>query len=394
MYSIPKSYKKYGMESYFIFDPSQKSYIYKSSKRGKELSKLYDLQKNFVLDYRDLDFVSDKSIKGKESLKWYNMHAVNPVLLDEYTANADKKDLRKLVNMIKFHPLMENKYEKEKYISKKSIKYQASPIINDNTISTDLDIFISSLDENLKKQLREKYKNEKLIKLPSPLSVPLFKSKNFNSIKMENKFINYLYKRFDDKLCFFSHQNRIGFFWINEELYFYPELLEICKEQDKRFILIPLSLMGDFFNHQNVILIDLKNKTYERFDPWGSMTSEQYEPEKLDKVLQEFFEEQLPGFRFITPHELCPTGKSFQTIQSNVYEFSPDTTEKIKKRYKTENIGFCVAWSMFYVYMRLKNPDIKPSELQYQTLLYFVNNDIHMGHYIIKFIDNVASSFD
>ena len=141
----------------------------------------------------------------------------------------------------------------------------------------------------------------------------------------------------------------IGFVWNadEEKLIFW----NVCPNTEKRFIAIPLTLEYgsidgkkgnvDIFErtgHQNIILIDTKQNTVERFDPWGVRIDPKNKVYLLDNKIQEFYSR----YKFIALPELCPE-KSFQAVQ---------TRQKLSK----DNIGFCVGWSLFYLNLRLNIP--------------------------------------
>ena len=75
-------------------------------------------------------------------------------------------------------------------------------------------------------------------------------------------------------------------------------------------IFLYLSLSSDRMLHANIIYIDLKNKTIERFDPYGNITLGNSD-ENLDKFLKTKFE-LIKDFEYIGTKYMGIS--SFQTI--------------------------------------------------------------------------------
>ena len=115
-----------------------------------------------------------------------------------------------------------------------------------------------------------------------------------------------------------------------------------CKKNKKRFIIIPLKIKTYRGYHANVFIYDTVNKTIERFEPHGSSSS--YNADTLDKKSKRFFDRLDIQEYYTTPY-FCPN-IGFQNIQS---------TEKQKK---TGEPGFCLAWVMWYIDMRLSYPNL------------------------------------
>jgi hypothetical protein len=58
--------------------------------------------------------------------------------------------------------------------------------------------------------------------------------------------------------------------WATKDLnYINPDVFDIIKDLNQRFILLTISLIGKKYNHANCIVIDKKNKTIRRFEPYG-----------------------------------------------------------------------------------------------------------------------------
>lgn len=134
-----------------------------------------------------------------------------------------------------------------------------------------------------------------------------------------------------------------------------PILNEYTSNIDKRFIIFSLSLTG-IIGHQNALLIDTKKMEAEIFEPYGDINK--VHGVKVDILNKEKFYESIKNFlkalspdkkiKLFSPENFLPP-KSLQEIEE---------TECIKDVYKVDtDIGFCVAWTMFYLEHRIKNPN-------------------------------------
>jgi hypothetical protein len=116
--------------------------------------------------------------------------------------------------------------------------------------------------------------------------------------------------------------------------------------------LIPISLeiiVPQVGTHANIILIDIKKKTIELFEPHGARNN-QSELEsisrayfKITKNVHKFVKINLPEYRFIPPSKYEPE----EGLQARLDAFS----------------GLCVTWSMLYLHYRMLNPDVPPKQL-------------------------------
>jgi hypothetical protein len=160
--------------------------------------------------------------------------------------------------------------------------------------------------------------------------------------------------------------------------------VEYCMNTKHRFICVDLTLHSDYYDedhplgiedhprgiedHANVIIIDRKNMTYERFEPRGSgQEHDLYDTYYLDIILSKYFKKR--GLK--EKMNVCPS-LSFQG-------------HEIKEIEGTGVPGACLSWTWFYVYMRIKNPDYNQKKLQLKTLDYFKKNSIKLRSFIENF---------
>jgi ankyrin repeat protein len=146
--------------------------------------------------------------------------------------------------------------------------------------------------------------------------------------------------------------------WRTKDLYFIHDyLFDIIhkehKNKDKRFIMIKITLIvGYQFTHANMILIDLKNYSVRRFEPYGlnNVRDERY----LDKILEEKISKALgKSVKYYKPADYLDLTR-FQSV-------SNDAVIDYKKT--GDPGGYCLAWCFWYIELKLKNPDLEEEEL-------------------------------
>jgi ankyrin repeat protein len=120
-------------------------------------------------------------------------------------------------------------------------------------------------------------------------------------------------------------------------------------------IIIPLGIEVSSGSHANIIIIDYKNKTIERFEPNGMNPPRgfYYNPSLLNTILKTKFSNLLPDYTYIPPSEYLPN------IGFQMYESMEDT--KCKKI--GDPNGFCAVWCIWWAEQRLKYNEVKPKIL-------------------------------
>jgi hypothetical protein len=169
--------------------------------------------------------------------------------------------------------------------------------------------------------------------------------------------------------------------WLTKKVFPEPilefpmELLD--KEKTSRclrqLLIIPIALISDIDGHFNAGVFDLKNKTFERFEPHGDKTPKVYLPKKLDEQLTEVF--QKINVRYIPPGQICPMMGPQLKESSELENLGIDRT------------GFCQVWGIWYFDERMKNPNVPPNIL----LTNFMNQLKTKGiGAFVKFITNYS----
>lgn len=169
-------------------------------------------------------------------------------------------------------------------------------------------------------------------------------------------------------------------------------LSNFIKRCNKRFYVIMLTIASNdhVTAHQTILIIDKDKKTFELFDPHGSQRELEFKYDTLEEKLKDMFK----GYNLIPVQQLCPL-RSFQTIEyfqssylrgeenkrliENIKEFLKLLENKYEKR-----VGFCVAWSYFYLDLRMKYPDMNQKKLQEKAIEKLFKGD--MLRFIVNYI--------
>jgi len=145
----------------------------------------------------------------------------------------------------------------------------------------------------------------------------------------------------------------------------------------KRFAAIPIVLNVENAAHLNMIVIDNKAKTLERFEPHGAYSSKKYGPEKLDELLNSWSKDM--GLRYIPTNLVCP---NFQWMYKGV--------QRGKTFIEGDPGGYCTAWGLWYINLRLKNPNMPPLKLLQNAINSLsVGGDDDFRKFIRNYADHV-----
>jgi hypothetical protein len=145
-------------------------------------------------------------------------------------------------------------------------------------------------------------------------------------------------------------------------------ILEEFKNCDKEFIIYSTGINNNAGGHQNAVIINKKTLEAELFEPYGDYMEtlknlfKQFpdfgkyynnDPTNLFNYnnylnnIKGFLKELNPKIKFFKPVDFLPK-KGLQAIEE-------DHCDKTKFLVNT-NIGFCVAWTMYFIEQRIKNP--------------------------------------
>jgi superfamily II DNA or RNA helicase len=138
--------------------------------------------------------------------------------------------------------------------------------------------------------------------------------------------------------------------------------MKICS---KRFIPLPINLPV----HMNMAIIDLKNKTIERFEPHGGFfySKENYLTmnKRIDTRMNKLAKEL--DLKYIPAHETCPQDfKGIQPFENVITKTFVDIPQEYKDKLYITDIpqgGLCAFWSFLYLDLRLTFPNLSPQQI-------------------------------
>jgi len=175
--------------------------------------------------------------------------------------------------------------------------------------------------------------------------------------------------------------------WLYQKL-FYPTNLESTIqtfiESKKRFLVIPIGIHQDNGAHANILLYDSELNEIERFEPSGSDYPIQfnYNPNLLDFYLENYFKEKIKNIKYFRPNTYTMT-VGFQSME--IFD--------INKKIGDPN-GFCGAWSLWWVYMRIKHSTINRQKLFIQLVKTIRKNNLSFKHVIRSFSKEIIDIRD
>ncbi len=147
------------------------------------------------------------------------------------------------------------------------------------------------------------------------------------------------------------------------------------REGGKRFGAVFLSLIYDKMLHANILIYDFKNMTVERFEPYGNSSL-------IENSIDEVLEEELTwntGLKYLRPNEYLPYA-GFQTL-------SDENNPANKKA--GDFGGFCLAWCLWYLETRIKNPQVEPKNLVAKLIQKISNSDLKFSEYIRNYSNKI-----
>jgi len=143
-----------------------------------------------------------------------------------------------------------------------------------------------------------------------------------------------------------------------------------CFDSKKiEYIMLKLSIIiTSNSTHANIIIIDKKRLTVERFEPYGIVP--QFNSDDLDdfiksNLLPVCLKYYKKDFTYLTPSELN-NNVGFQAI-------SNDGSSMVKKM--GDPLGYCLAWTLWYLELRVENKNISSDELIKKSLSDIINKN-------------------
>ena len=182
--------------------------------------------------------------------------------------------------------------------------------------------------------------------------------------------------------------NNIEILWVYQTI-FYPTYFdyEIKKKIiSSKYIVISIGIEISNGYHSNILFWDVDNKTIERFEPNGAMypVGLNYNPELLDKTLEEKFKVFDNNIKYYKPINFLPT-IGFQILE--ILE------TKFNKNIGDPN-GFCAVWCIWWIYNRMQNINISINNIAYELIKYNKFDNISFRSTIREFSKNITSIRD
>lgn len=300
-------------------------------------------------------------------------------IIDEINKKHDESNVKKNIAELIKCKLIQKSFK----INHKSYPYQSKQIdIIINTkkqqfcdiIGSTLDVLIGNL------YLLQHYSSNQSLSSSNLLAMPLAFSKNIKNnddvVHEYNKngtTINVDYE-------FFNFQ----IFWINNNIVFplqFRDLILKCIKMESQFIVIPLLINKNGIGHYNSIIINNKTKTIERFEPNGYCVSEEYNynGELLDNIIKNELLIQFVNYKYIKPCEYLP----FHGFQQFDNLYRDDVIG--------DPHGFCFIWTIYYIELRMMNPDKKLSKIINSLLRVIKTLDISFKSVIRNYGMNITN---
>lgn len=152
----------------------------------------------------------------------------------------------------------------------------------------------------------------------------------------------------------------------NQDIYYVHPYLNLIinnlfEKYPKHYAIVFLSFQENNNLHANILLYDFKNKTITRFEPYGNT-------EILDNNLDDIISEELTWntqFKYIKPSQYM-SGSGLQSLsdENNIINKKPGDFG-----------GFCLAWCLWFIEMKLTNHNISTENLINKSIKKIIKNN-------------------
>jgi len=298
----------------------------------------------------DLSFKKYSKIMKKNKNIYFNANLKNKenILLNDTYSSKWKNYLLTLSKV--------NNKLCNKEINVKINKYKH---VNSNTFSAtllDTALFFIYLDK--------KYKN---------LYIPKYIDSAYDNINWENGYV------FPD--YFVNEYNNFPWtiFWTNQfEYYIHPYLNILINANKNKYdcsIVLLSVLLPHGGLHAMILYYDFKNNTIERFDPYGNTFD-------MDMNIDSILEEELTwntGFSYVNVKDYLPIA-GFQNLsdENNILNQKPGDFG-----------GFCLAWCLWYLELRLKNLNCNSKVLVKKAISKLLKTESSINNFIRNYANNI-----
>jgi glutaredoxin len=131
-----------------------------------------------------------------------------------------------------------------------------------------------------------------------------------------------------------------------------------------RFIVFPFGFTCKSGGHANYYLYDRINKSLERFEPNGKL---------IDSCISTKVDYDIP--KLLNDHYQEPFIKTYLKPLDFLPEYAFQQIQEKEPLHKGSTNGYCAAWSLWYIDMRLSHPQIPPKTLVDMAIAELNNNE-------------------
>jgi ankyrin repeat protein len=178
-------------------------------------------------------------------------------------------------------------------------------------------------------------------------------------------------------------------YWKDSNLYHYDKnlgfyLKKLINAPKVRYIMFKLSLVpGIQSTHANVILYDKEKNIAQRFEPYGS--TEILEEQKLDETIERIMKKNInKDVKYIRPKDYLYSSK-FQTVSSD----ADNNNRKLG-----DPIGYCLAWTFWFIEFRILNDNAIDNKLFDETLQWMIEKYKHEKNPVLGYIRDYSKKLD
>jgi hypothetical protein len=159
------------------------------------------------------------------------------------------------------------------------------------------------------------------------------------------------------------------------------EMIRYAECSSKRFFIFPILVITLQGGHSNTLIYDSKNKTMDHFEPYGSnnLMDTLGGLSAIQSLVQNICNRL--DIKYNSPNEVCPR-LGFQSLE----QLKCPVLRILRNNFKTK-IGFCLVWSLFFIELRLKNPDVPSKDMIKKAI---DNLGVNLCNFIAGYAANVV----
>ena len=187
----------------------------------------------------------------------------------------------------------------------------------------------------------------------------------------------------------------IEIIWSFQQLFvpttFYAFLNDFLNDNTKEYLVIPIGIQLSNGSHSNILLYIKSSNSLERFEPYGKdyPTNFNYNDINLDNHIKKLF----------LNNENYNNNDNF--IYYNPYSYEPkiglqilDSIEFTTEKYIGDPDGFCSAWCIWYIYMRIKYINIERNNIINSLINNIRSNKYSFRSVIRSFVKEITDVRD